>query len=112
MLPAYFVFSVLMTAFIYPVVVAWTWGGGWLTQIGFHDFAGTGIVHMVGGVAGFIGALIIRPRHGKAGAPEAGKDVTQSLEYKNLEKHYYDDPVSLKAWVRELANDTDFEPSS
>ena len=59
-----------MTGFIYPVVVAWTWGGGWLTQNGFHDFAGTGIVHMVGGVAGFIGALIIRPRYGKEKNPE------------------------------------------
>lgn len=64
-LPAYMLFSALMTGFIYPVVVAWTWGGGWLAQNGFHDFAGTGVVHMVGGVAGFIGAAIIRPRYGK-----------------------------------------------
>ena len=69
-LPAYMCFSVLMTGFIYPVVVGWCWGGGWLgdgdpANKGFHDFAGCGIVHMVGGVAGFCGALVIGPRHGK-----------------------------------------------
>ena len=52
-----------MTAFIYPVAVSWVWGGGWLAQNGFHDFAGSGCVHMVGGVAGFCGAFIIGPRH-------------------------------------------------
>jgi ammonium transporter, Amt family len=66
---AYFVFSFIMTAFIYPVVVGWTWGGGWLSGLGFHDFAGTGIVHMVGGVAGFVGAAVIGPRHGKEKNP-------------------------------------------
>ena len=69
-LPAYMVFSMIMTSLIYPVVVGWCWGGGWLGDAnsegkGFHDFAGSGIVHMVGGSAGFIGALIIGPRYGK-----------------------------------------------
>lgn len=71
-LPAYMAFSLIMTGLIYPVVVAWTWGGGWLGDIGangetkgYHDFAGCGIVHMTGGVAGLAGALIIGPRHGK-----------------------------------------------
>ena len=65
-------FSLIMTGLIYPVVVAWTWGGGWLGDIGangetkgYHDFAGCGIVHMTGGVAGLAGAFIIGPRHGK-----------------------------------------------
>lgn len=59
-----------MTGLIYPVIVGWCWGGGWLGDAegangkGFHDFAGTGIVHMAGGVSGFIGAAIIGPRHG------------------------------------------------
>lgn len=61
-LPTYIVYSALMTGFIYPVVVAWTWGGGWLMKCGFSDFAGTGIVHMVGGVAGFVGTAVLGPR--------------------------------------------------
>lgn len=69
----YLVFSFFMTGFIYPVVVAWTWGGGWLTATdddgnaywGYKDFAGSGIVHLVGGVAGFVGAVIAGPRLGK-----------------------------------------------
>jgi len=69
-LPTYMIFSVIMTGFVYPVVVGWCWGGGWLGDTndagkGFHDFAGTGLVHMVGGVAGFVGAAVIGPRYGK-----------------------------------------------
>ena len=54
-----------MTGFIYPVVVAWTWGGGFLTKQGFVDFAGSGIVHLTGGVAGFVGAYMAGPRLGR-----------------------------------------------
>lgn len=61
---AYVFFALILTGFVYPVVVAWTWGGGWLTELGYYDFAGSGIVHMVGGVAGVTGALIIGPRLG------------------------------------------------
>jgi len=67
-----------MTAFIYPTVVAWTWGGGWLSQEGFHDFAGTGIVHMVGGVAGFWGAWALGPRKGfESYVKKSGLNITQ-----------------------------------
>lgn len=84
-LPAYMAFSVLMTGFIYPVVVGWVWGGGWLGGTkGFHDFAGCGVVHMVGGVAGFCGAMVIGPRHGKEKNPNDMKDVTQDSEFKEL----------------------------
>ncbi|MDC3402304.1 ammonium transporter [bacterium] len=67
---SYLIFSVVMCAFIYPVVVHWTWGGGLIAdiQIGdavFSDFAGSGIVHMTGGVAAFMGALFLGPRLGK-----------------------------------------------
>ena len=61
----YLIFSLLMTGFIYPVVVARTWGGGWLSEIGFCDFAGSGVVHLTGGIAGVAGAAICGPRMGK-----------------------------------------------
>jgi len=59
---AYSLFSCFITGWIYPIVVHWTWGGGWLGQEGYLDFAGSGIVHMVGGVCGLCGAAIIGPR--------------------------------------------------
>lgn len=54
-----------MTGFIYPVIVAWTWGGGFLTEWGFSDFAGSGVVHLTGGIAGLAGAIICGPRIGR-----------------------------------------------
>ena len=110
-LPSYMLFSALMTGFIYPVVVAWTWGGGWLTQNGFHDFAGTGIVHMVGGVAGLVGALIIRPRHGKEKDPALRPRVDEIEGYKATVDRF-EDKAAFEQWMREEANDTDFEPNS
>lgn len=55
----------LVTSVMYPVVGAWKWGGGWLDQLGFVDFAGSTLVHMTGGVAAFVGAALIGPRIGK-----------------------------------------------
>ncbi len=63
----YIVYSVVITALIYPIVVSWKWGGGWLDELGYTDFAGSGLVHMVGGVAALMGAWIIGPRIGKFG---------------------------------------------
>lgn len=54
-----------MTGFIYPMVVAWTWGGGFLAKWGFTDFAGSGVVHLTGGISGLTGAFIVGPRLGK-----------------------------------------------
>ncbi len=62
---AYIAVAVVMTAVIYPVVGAWTWGGGWIDQLGFADFAGSTIVHMTGGVAALVGAAFLGPRIGK-----------------------------------------------
>jgi ammonium transporter, Amt family len=62
---AYVTVAVVMTALIYPVVGAWTWGGGWVAELGFTDFAGSTIVHMTGGVAALVGAKILGPRIGK-----------------------------------------------
>ncbi len=62
---SFFVFTLVLTAFIYPVVGAWTWGGGWLDALGFQDFAGSTIVHGTGGWAALAGALVVGPRRGK-----------------------------------------------
>lgn len=62
---SYLVFSFVITLVIYPVVGHWIWGGGWLSELGFHDFAGSTVVHSVGGWAALMGAYIIGPRTGK-----------------------------------------------
>ena len=61
----FFLFTLILTAFIYPVVGAWTWGGGWLGSMGFQDFAGSTIVHGTGGWAALAGILVVGPRLGK-----------------------------------------------
>ena len=73
---SYFFYSIVISGLIYPVVVHWNWGGGWLAQLStpFHDFAGSSMVHMTGGVAAFMGAAILGPRIGryaKDGTPRA-----------------------------------------
>ena len=62
---SYCVYSAVISAVIYPIEAHWTWGGGWLAQIGFHDFAGSNCIHMVGGISALIGAAILGPRIGK-----------------------------------------------
>ena len=62
---SFFVFITVLTLFLYPIVGAWTWGGGWLAELGFKDFAGSTIVHSTGGWAALAGALIVGPRRGK-----------------------------------------------
>ena len=64
---AYCLYSAAISLFIYPVSGHWIWGGGWLSEMGFHDFAGSTTVHMVGGVCALIGAKILGPRTGKYG---------------------------------------------
>ena len=71
---AYCVYSAAISLFIYPVSGHWIWGGGWLSGLGFHDFAGSTCVHMVGGVCALIGAKMLGPRigkYGKDGKPRA-----------------------------------------
>ncbi|CAE7797414.1 AMT1-1 [Symbiodinium sp. CCMP2592] len=78
--PTYAVFAFCMTSFIYPVIVAWTWGGGWLASIfgvGYMDFAGSGVVHFTGGVCGLAGTVILGPRNGRFENPE-------EFEYHNI----------------------------
>ena len=66
---SYFVYSVVISAVVYPVVVHWNWGGGWLAQLStpFHDFAGSTMVHQTGGIAALVGAIVLGPRLGKYG---------------------------------------------
>jgi Amt family ammonium transporter len=65
---AYLAYSFLISAFVYPVVGHWVWGGGWLSGLGFHDFAGSTAVHAVGGVTALIGATLLGPRFGRFNA--------------------------------------------
>lgn len=62
---AYLFYCILISALIYPVSGHWTWGGGWLSELGFHDFAGSAVVHSVGGWIACMGALLVGPRLGK-----------------------------------------------
>ena len=61
----FFLFTLVLTALLYPLIGAWTWGGGWLNQLGFQDFAGSTIVHSTGGWAALAGILVLGPRLGK-----------------------------------------------
>ena len=67
---SYVIFSAVISAVIYPIVVRWQWGGGWLFQLDtpFHDFAGSSLVHMTGGIAAAVGAFLLGPRLGRYGA--------------------------------------------
>ena len=62
---SYCVYSAIISALIYPIEAHWIWGGGWLAQKGFHDFAGSCAIHMVGGIAALVGAKMVGPRIGK-----------------------------------------------
>ena len=62
---SYCIYSAVISAVIYPIEAHWIWGGGWLAQLGFHDFAGSCAIHMVGGISALIGATILGPRIGK-----------------------------------------------
>jgi Amt family ammonium transporter len=64
---SFFLFAVVLTGFIYPVQGFWKWGGGWLEQLGFVDFAGSGVVHLCGGAAALAGVLLLGAREGKYG---------------------------------------------
>ena len=70
---SYCVYSAVISALIYPIEAHWIWGGGWLAQIGFHDFAGSCAIHMVGGISALIGAKILGPRIGKFVKDKNGK---------------------------------------
>ena len=70
---SYCIYSAVISAIIYPIEAHWTWGGGFLAQWGFHDYAGSNCIHMVGGICAFIGAWMLGPRIGKFERDKAGK---------------------------------------
>ena len=69
---SYCIYSGVISALIYPIEAHWVWGGGWLSQMGFHDFAGSACIHMVGGVCALVGAKILGPRIGKFSKDKQG----------------------------------------
>ena len=70
---AYCVYSGVISLLIYPIEAHWIWGGGWLSSLGFHDYAGSTAIHMVGGIAALIGAVVLGPRIGKYVTNKDGK---------------------------------------
>ena len=72
---AYCIYSAVISLVVYPIEAHWIWGGGWLSAIGFHDYAGSCAIHMVGGIAALVGAILLGPRLGKYSRDRSGKVV-------------------------------------
>ena len=81
---SYCVYSAIISAVVYPIEAHWGWGGGWLSQWGFHDFAGSAHIHMVGGIAALIGAAILGPRIGKFQKNKKGEVKVNAIPGHNL----------------------------
>ena len=81
---SYCVYSGVISALVYPIEAHWIWGGGWLAQLGFHDFAGSCAIHMVGGIAALVGAKILGPRIGKFTKNSDGKIQPNAIPGHNL----------------------------
>lgn len=72
---AYCIYSAVISLFVYPIEAHWIWGGGWLSKIGFHDYAGSCAIHMVGGISALVGAIFLGPRLGKYVKDSKGKVI-------------------------------------
>jgi Amt family ammonium transporter len=81
---SYCIYSAVISAVIYPIEAHWIWGGGWLSEIGFHDFAGSTAIHMVGGISALIGAWMLGPRIGKFTKGENGETKVNAFPGHNL----------------------------
>ena len=81
---SYCVYSGVISALIYPIEAHWTWGGGWLANLGFHDFAGSACIHMVGGICALVGAAMLGPRVGKFVKQKNGEIKVNAIPGHNL----------------------------
>ncbi|MBR3267760.1 MAG: ammonium transporter [Oscillospiraceae bacterium] len=81
---SYCIYSGIISALVYPIEAHWIWGGGWLADLGFHDFAGSCAIHMVGGIAALVGAKILGPRIGKFSKKADGKVQPNAIPGHNL----------------------------
>jgi Amt family ammonium transporter len=81
---AYLMYTVVISALVYPIVGHWIWGGGWLSKMGFQDFAGSTVVHATGGWAAFIGTLILGPRIGKYVRNRNGETKVKAIQGHNI----------------------------
>lgn len=81
---SYCIYSGIISALVYPIEAHWIWGGGWLAQLGFHDFAGSCAIHMVGGISALIGAKILGPRIGKFTKKSDGSIQPNAIPGHNL----------------------------
>ncbi|MDO4484189.1 MAG: ammonium transporter, partial [Clostridia bacterium] len=81
---SYCIYSAVISALIYPIEAHWIWGGGWLAQLGFHDFAGSCAIHMVGGISALIGAKLLGPRIGKFVKGKDGSVKVNAIPGHNL----------------------------
>ncbi len=81
---SYCIYSGIISALVYPIEAHWIWGGGWLAQLGFHDFAGSCAIHMVGGIAALVGAKILGPRIGKFTKKSDGSIQPNAIPGHNL----------------------------
>ncbi|MDR1308166.1 MAG: ammonium transporter [Treponema sp.] len=81
---SYLIYTCFISAFIYPISGHWVWGGGWLAKLGFHDFAGSTVVHSVGGWAALMGAVVLGPRIGKYVKGEDGKVSVKAIPGHNI----------------------------
>ena len=106
-LTTYICFSFFMTSFIYPVVVGWVWatppyGHGWLNKMGYIDFAGSSVVHMVGGICSLWGAKILGPRYGKIPSKDKEEGFKfDENEFQKLLVHVKGDyRAAFKEWIK------------
>lgn len=97
---SFLIVAVLNTGLIYPVVAYWTWGGGWLMARGYQDFAGCGVVHIVGGMSAFVSAWFLGPRYGFEFDPKDKPDVFADPSYKEMAKNFPGKENEFYTWIK------------